>query len=117
MTFAQTTRKKTFFSGDERVWIAHGRAEFDHFAVDEVADFDRSNRRLREIGDDAKANRSIFAPIIVNEDRAAVTVDLTRPVAHAHANRDSLPIANEGAPVRLPADLTRPSPVDMAKDA
>jgi hypothetical protein len=52
----------------------------------------------------------------VNEDRAAVAVDLARPVAHAHTNRDTLSVARKGAPVWLPADLTRPAPVDATKD-
>jgi hypothetical protein len=41
----------------------------------------RQNRdqRLRDIGSDASANSLLFAPIIVNEDCAAVAVDLARP--------------------------------------
>jgi hypothetical protein len=64
VTFAQPTRKKPLLPGDERVGIGRGRAEFDQPAVNEVVDFDRSDRRLREIGDDANVNSLLFAPII-----------------------------------------------------
>lgn len=76
VTFAQPARKKTLLPGDERTGIERGRAELDQSAVNEVADFDGSARRLRDIGSDMKVNSLLFAPIIVNEDRAAVAVDL-----------------------------------------
>ncbi|MBO0858199.1 MAG: hypothetical protein J2P21_07020 [Chloracidobacterium sp.] len=49
------------------------------------------------------ANSLLFAPmpIIVDEDCAAVVVDIERPIAHAHTNRDAFAIAADvGAPVR-----------------
>jgi hypothetical protein len=82
-------------------------------AVNEVADYNGSDRRLRKIGDDANVNRSIFAPIIVNEDRAAMAVDLARPVAHAHTHRESF-VAN--VPVWLSANPAGPAPIDAAED-
>jgi hypothetical protein len=45
---------------------------------------------LRDIGGDASVNSLLFAPIFVNGDRAAVAVDLARPVAHAHTHGKSL---------------------------
>jgi hypothetical protein len=83
VAFAQPARKKALLSGDERAWIGRGRAEIDQFAINEVTDFDRGDRGLWDSGD-ANVNWPIFAPIIVNEDRAAVAVDLACPVAHAH---------------------------------
>jgi len=91
--FAQSARKKALLPGDERAGIERGRDEFDQFAIDEVADFDGSNRRLRKIGDDANANRPSLMPIFVNEDRAAVAVDLARSIALAHTDRDTLSVA------------------------
>src|SRR5262245_41404143 len=84
VTFAQSTRKKTLLPGDECTGIERGRAEINQFGVNDLPDFYRSDRRLRKIGGDANANWPIFATIIVNEDSAAVAVDLARPVAHAH---------------------------------
>src|SRR5215813_3126856 len=84
VTFAQPARTKPLLACNERPRIERGRAEIDQFAINKVADFDRSDRLLRDICYDANVNWPIFAPIIVNEDRAAVAVDLARPVAHAH---------------------------------
>ena len=85
VTFTQPTRKKSLLPSDERAWVKRSRAEVDQFAINEVTDFYRSDRRLRDI-DDANANSLLFAPIIVNEDGAAVAIDLTRSIAHAHTN-------------------------------
>jgi hypothetical protein len=74
VAFAQPTRKKSLLPGDERGRIERGRADLDQSAVNEVADFDRSDRRLWDIGDNADINSLLFMPIIVNEDRAAVAV-------------------------------------------
>jgi hypothetical protein len=52
----------------------------------------------------------------VNKNRAAVTVDLARPVAHAHTDRDAFAVASVRTPVRLPADPARPAPTDAAED-
>src|SRR5262245_62347099 len=117
VTFAQPTRKKSLLPGDERAGIERGRAELDQSAINEVADFDRSDRRLRDIGHCANVNSLLFAPIIVNEDRAAVAIYLMRAIAHTHAYRDALPVADKYAPVWLPADPARPAPVDAAKGA
>src|SRR5262245_50853316 len=57
VTFAQPARKKALLACNERARIERGRTEIDQFAIDEVADFDGSNRRLRKIGDDANVNR------------------------------------------------------------
>src|SRR5262245_3565246 len=116
VTFAQPTRKKPHLPGDERAGINRGRNELDQFAINEVTDFDRGDRRLWDSGDDANVNWPIFAPIIVNEDRAAVAVNLSRPIAHAHTYRDTLPVARKGAPVWLSADPARPAPVDATED-
>ena len=90
---------------------------FDKSAINEVADFDGSDRRLRKIGDDAGANSLLFAPIVVNEDRAPVAINLARPIAHAHTNRDAFAVAADvGAPVGLTADPAGPAPVDAAKN-
>src|SRR5262249_6693345 len=116
-TFAQPTRKKSLLPGDERAGIERGRAEIDQFAINEVTDFDRSDRRLRNIGDCANTNRPVFASIFVNEDRAAVAIDLTRPIAHAHTNRDAFAVAADvGAPVGLTANPAGPAPVDATED-
>src|SRR5262245_28159380 len=93
VAFAQPARKKALFPGNERAGIERGWTDLDQTAINEVADFDRSDRRLRDIGDYAKLNRPVFASIFVYEDRAAVAVDLSRPVAHAHTYRDTLPVA------------------------
>src|SRR5262247_3100733 len=116
VTFAQPTRKKSLLPGDERAGIERGRAEIDQFAINEVADFDRSDRRLWDSGDDANVNWPILAPIIVNEDRAPMAVDLARPVAHAHTNRDAFAFAADvGAPVGLSANPAGPAPVDATE--
>src|SRR5262245_41777265 len=93
MTFVESACKKALLPGDERVWIERGRAVFDQLAIYEIADFDGSNRPLRDTGHRANVNSLLFAPIIVNEDRAAVAIDLTRPIAHAHTYRNALPVA------------------------
>jgi hypothetical protein len=115
VTFAQPTREKTILPGDERAWIERGGSEIDEFAINEVTDFDGSDRRLRDIGDNANANSLLFAPIIVNEDRAAVAIDLARSIAHAHTNRETF-VAYIGAPIGLSADPATPAPVDAAED-
>src|SRR5262245_21001696 len=97
--------------------IERGKAEIDQFAVDEVADFDSSDRRLRDIGSDTNVNSLLFAPVIVNEDRATVAIDLARAIAHAHTDGDAFAVANIRAPIRLSADPARPAPVDAAKGA
>ena len=74
MAFVEPACKKALFPCDERVRIECGRADIDQSAVNEVADFDRSDRRLRDIGHCAKVNSLLSAPIIMNEDRAAVAV-------------------------------------------
>ena len=96
--------------------IERGRAELDQFAANEIADFDRSERPLWKIGYDANVNSLLFAPTIVNEDRAPVAVDLARPVAHAHIDRDSFVVADVGAPIWLSTDLAWPAPVVAAED-
>jgi hypothetical protein len=48
-------------------------------AINEVADLGGSDRRLWKICDGLNINHTIFAPIIVNEDRVAVAIDLARP--------------------------------------
>jgi hypothetical protein len=83
-TFAQPARTKAFFAVDEQAAITLSRAEFNQPAVNEVADFDWSEWRLREISYDWNFNRPFFAPILVNKDSAAVTIDLPRPLADAH---------------------------------
>jgi len=93
VSFAQPARKKPLLASDERAWIERGRAEIDQSAANQVADFDRSDRRLRKISDDANVNSLLSAPIIVNEDRAALVVDLARPVVHSHTNRDAFTVA------------------------
>src|SRR5882672_9853834 len=94
VAFVKSARKKALLTGDERARIERGRAEIDQSAVNEVADFDGSDRPLRNIGHCATIKPLLFAPIIVNEDRAAVAVDLVRPVSHAHIDRDALSAAD-----------------------
>src|SRR6266542_4770100 len=93
VTFAQTARKKALLSRDKRPGIERGRAEIDQSAVNEVADFDSSDLRLRNIGNDANVNSLSFTPIFVNEDRAAVAVYLARPIAYAHTYLVMFPVA------------------------
>src|SRR5262245_44662312 len=115
MTSTQSAHKKPFFSRDERARIERNGAEFNQPAVNEVADFDRSDWRLRDISDDASVNFLLCKPIFVNEDRAAVAVDLARSVAQAHTDRDALAIANIRAPIGLPADTARSAPIDTTE--
>jgi hypothetical protein len=62
MAFVEPARKKALLPGDESVWIKRGRAEIDQSAVYEVADFNRSDRRLRGVGDNMNAKSLLFAP-------------------------------------------------------
>jgi hypothetical protein len=88
VAFVESSRKKATLPGDERGRIERGRTDIDKFAVNEVADFDGSERSLGDVGDFADVNSLLFAPIIMNEDgAAAVAIDLARPVAHAHTAR------------------------------
>src|SRR5262245_38589847 len=56
VVFAQSARKKPLLPSDERAWIESSRAEFNQFAINEVTDFDRGDRRLWDSGDDANVN-------------------------------------------------------------
>jgi hypothetical protein len=67
VAFVESADKKAFLPGDERARIECGRVEFDQYAMNEVADFDRGDRRLRNIGDDANVNSLPFTPILMNE--------------------------------------------------
>src|SRR5215831_8545646 len=49
MAFVESARKKALLAGDERVRKERGRADVDQSAVNEVADFDGSDRPLRNI--------------------------------------------------------------------
>src|SRR5262245_54005096 len=104
MAFVESSRKKALLPGDERVRIHRGRAVFDQLAVNEVPDFYWSERPLRDIGHCTNIDSFLFAPIIMNKDRAAVGIDLARAVAHAHTYRDALPVARKSAPIRFPAN-------------
>jgi hypothetical protein len=116
VALVKSARKKAFLTGAERAWIERGRAESDQSAVNEVADFDGSDRPLRYL-----PLRDHQAPSLranhLNEDRATVAIDLTRPIAHAHTNRDAFAVAADvGAPVGLPANPARPAPVHATED-
>src|SRR5262249_28048713 len=85
VTFFQPARKEALLTGDEQISIARRRTRLDEPGVDEVADFNRSERRLDRRRADAKGKW----PIIMTEDRTALCVDLASAVSHPHTNRDA----------------------------
>src|SRR5262245_7867499 len=59
---AQPAHKKALPPDDECAGIECGRGELDQFAVNEIADLDRSDWRLWDISGNANVNCRRFAP-------------------------------------------------------
>src|SRR5262245_49606532 len=65
MAFIESSLKKALLAADERSRIERSRADIDQSAVNEVADFNRSDWPLRDIDHFANVNSLLFAPIVV----------------------------------------------------